>query len=312
MNKLTFARDFNKLLEVLKRKESYFSGGKFISVVREIDPYFPDYTQFINSRKSENKSTSRRDYFYDILLEMGEVDRNMLFNRLYETAEEMRNSYQPTEEYHIQDEIPFPQPISTDQINIALESKPSSLANPNVFISYAWESEELKKWVKQLAIDLRKNGINATIDQWTMIPGDQMTHFMEKSIRENTYILIVCTPVYKMKSEDRMGGGGYEGDIMTSEVAANSNHRKFIPILKYGSKNESLPSWLAGKYYVDLSTSSLYEHNFEDLLTTIFDSREVAPDLGLIPNRFRQSALTARSSSTGDIDNVKIKGIIVD
>ncbi|WP_020597360.1 toll/interleukin-1 receptor domain-containing protein [Spirosoma panaciterrae] len=312
MNNLTFAREFNKLLEVLNRKESYFSGGKFISVVREIDPYFPDYTQFINSRKSDNKSTSRKDYFYDILLEMNESDRSILINRLYETAEEMKNSFQPTDEFYTQDEISFHQHKPSDKDKVELASKPVSSGHPNVFISYAWESDELKKWVKQLATDLRKNGVDAIIDQWAMVPGDQMTHFMEKSIRENTYVLIVCTPAYKKKSEDRTGGVGYEGDIMTAEVAAGSNHRKFIPILKYGTKHESLPSWLAGKYYIDLSTSSHFDHNFEDLLTTIFNAREVAPNLGLIPDRFRQSSISANSSIPGENDNVKIKGIVVD
>jgi hypothetical protein len=31
--------------------------------------------------------------------------------------------------------------------------------NPKVFISYAWESDDLKDWVKNLAIELRNNGI---------------------------------------------------------------------------------------------------------------------------------------------------------
>lgn len=104
--------------------------------------------------------------------------------------------------------------------------------NPKAFISYAWETDEIKLWVKELAIKLRADGIDAKLDQWEVVPGDQMPHFMEKSVRDNDYVLIVCTPKYKSKSENRVGGVGYEGDIMTAEVLQNSNHRKFIPILE--------------------------------------------------------------------------------
>lgn len=55
--------------------------------------------------------------------------------------------------------------------------------NPTTFISYAWESDDLKTWVKNLATQLREKGIDAKLDQWEVIPGDQMPHFMEKSVR---------------------------------------------------------------------------------------------------------------------------------
>jgi hypothetical protein len=107
--------------------------------------------------------------------------------------------------------------------------------NPKAFISYAWESEEAKIWVKELATELRNDGIDAKLDQWEIVPGDQMPHFMEKSVRENDYVLIICTPKYKTKSEDRIGGVGYEGDIMTAEVLQNSNHRKIYSNFKIGN-----------------------------------------------------------------------------
>nr|WP_235879877.1 hypothetical protein [Polyangium aurulentum] len=39
---------------------------------------------------------------------------------------------------------------------------------------------------------------------------------------------------YKAKSDDRQGGVGYEGDIITAEVFTRANYRKFIPILRKG------------------------------------------------------------------------------
>jgi hypothetical protein len=184
--------------------------------------------------------------------------------------------------------------------------------NPKTFISYAWESDDAKEWVKKLATELRNDGIDAKLDQWEVVPGDQMPHFMEKSVRENDYVLIICTPKYKSKSENRIGGVGYEGDIMTAEVLQTSNHRKFIPILKFGTKETSIPSWLQGKYYVDLSNQTHYDNNYPDLTTTLLNSREGAPALGKL-------ATTAKPITTEKViepipkdEPIKINGIVID
>lgn len=181
---------------------------------------------------------------------------------------------------------------------------------PTTFISYAWESEELKSWVKDLATQLRSNGIDAKLDQWEVLPGDQMPHFMEKSVRENDFVLLICTTKYKAKSEERIGGVGYEGDIMTAEVLQNSNHRKFIPILKSGTKDTSLPTWLKGKYFVDLSSEQHFANNFEDLLTTLLNARETAPALGKIQPKYINENYK-QPEIISDEDVVKIKGILV-
>lgn len=186
--------------------------------------------------------------------------------------------------------------------------------NPKAFISYAWESEEVKLWVNKLATNLRVDGIDAKLDQWELTPGDQIPHFMEKSVRENDYVLIICTPKYKLKSEDRVGGVGYEGDIMAAEVLQNSNQRKFIPILKAGTIDTSIPSWLKGKYYVDLSNNTHYEINYPDLTTTLLNQRETAPTLGSVPKIKvnEKIGLSEFAVTPSNDDVIKIKGILID
>jgi hypothetical protein len=136
---------------------------------------------------------------------------------------------------------------------------------------------------------------------------------MEKSVRENDYVLIICTSKYKSKSENRIGGVGYEGDIMTAEVLQNSNHRKFIPVLKSGTKETSIPSWLQGKYYVDLSNQSHYEKNYSDLKTTLLNARESAPKLGEIETKVT-TAKEAESelSPVSKVEPIRIRGIVID
>jgi len=79
---------------------------------------------------------------------------------------------------------------------------------PTSFISYSWDDEAHKEWVRKLAERLRGDGIDVTLDRWAAVPGDQLPVFMEKSIRENQFIIVICTPRYKVRSDNREGGVG--------------------------------------------------------------------------------------------------------
>ena len=91
---------------------------------------------------------------------------------------------------------------------------------------------------------------------------------MEQAIKESEFVLIVCTPAYKDKSEGRKGGVGYEGNVMTAELFARSNQRKFIPVLRAGNHTTALPGWLAGKSYLDLRGDGTGK-DFEELVSTL-------------------------------------------
>lgn len=123
-------------------------------------------------------------------------------------------------------------------------------AMKSAFISYSWDDDDHREWIRALAERLRADGIDVTIDRWAAVPGDQLPAFMERAIRDNQFVVIVCTPRYKQRSDAREGGVGYEGDIMTSEVMTSQNHRKFIPVLRSGVWSQAAPSWLSGKYYM--------------------------------------------------------------
>lgn len=182
------------------------------------------------------------------------------------------------------------------------------MSTPKAFISYSWDDDDHKTWVAKLATDLRSDGVDTILDQWHTVLGDQLPFFMEKEIRENDYVLIICTPDYKLKSDERKGGVGYEGDIMTAEVLNKGNHRKFIPVLARGTWEESAPTWLKGKFYVDLSTEEMYEKNYSDLTATLLGTK---PD---VPPLQKSSQLTHAESHAGTQPDepIKIVGVIVD
>jgi hypothetical protein len=75
---------FNRLFKIIDRKgtECYYSGPRFIRQVQEIEPDFPNYSEFIEGRSQGNLSTTRRDYFKDILIFMKEPHRFELVNNI--------------------------------------------------------------------------------------------------------------------------------------------------------------------------------------------------------------------------------------
>ena len=307
--------EYNKLFNAINERgtSTYFSGGRFIDIIREFDPNFYDYNQYIAYRNENGLSTSRKSYFYDILTKFEENIRKQIIQRIWEEVKLSQPeiySDEQEEDYSTLDNI-----IVKQQPNVRHQEplqRSEVFTNPTAFISYAWEDDGIKEWVRTLATQLRNQGIDAKLDQWEVVPGDQLPHFMERSVRENDYILLICTQKYKMKSENRLGGVGYEGDIMTGEVLQKPNHRKFIPILQSGTKETSIPSWLQGKYYIDLSNTSHFQKNFEDLTTTLLNAREIAPKLGDISKKIPQKDLNVDNLSESDDETVKIKGILVD
>lgn len=96
-----------------------------------------------------------------------------------------------------------------------------------------------------------------------------MPQFMEQSIANSGFVLIICTPTYKIKADARKGGVGYEESIISSDVYINQNHRKYITVLASGTWAESTPIWAGGKYGVDLSINPYSEDEYKKLIRTI-------------------------------------------
>lgn len=201
--------------------------------------------------------------------------------------------------------------------NAPSDARSTSTTNhvPSAFLSYSWDSPPHKAWVRELAARLRQDGVEAILDQWETVLGDQLPVFMERALRENDYVLIICTPRYKQRSESRAGGVGYEGDIMTAEIVAQGNHRKFIPVLASGTWEQAAPSWLRGKYHIDLSGRPYADEQYRDLLTTLHGQRQGAPPIGqpfsTVDPRHAVSAADP-PKPTSDDEDIRIEGVIVD
>jgi hypothetical protein len=187
----------------------------------------------------------------------------------------------------------------------------------SAFISYSWDDDAHRDWVRTLAQRLRADGVEVALDRWAAVPGEQLPAFMERAIRENEFVIIICTPRYKQRSDARVGGVGYEGDIMTAEVMNSQNNRKFIPVLRSGTWQKATPSWLSGKYYINLGGSPYSERDYEDLVRTLLGIRETAPPVGkpmstLSPKTAGRESISTPPSSSSQFEDIKITRVIVE
>ena len=181
-------------------------------------------------------------------------------------------------------------------------------ASTTAFISYSWDTDEHRAWVSELAERIRGDGVDVKLDQWETAPGDQLTEFMERGIRDHDFVVIICTPKYRQRSNSREGGVGYEGDVMTAEVMTNGNHRKFIPVWRSGEWENAAPSWLAGKYRIDLSGDPYNEEQYADLIRTLIGERPKPPPIGPRPRRGGRpgAAETPSEASAGEPEPVPV------
>ena len=82
---------YNRLWRLIDAKGNcYFSGPRFLNIIREVNLDLPSYNQLIDERRVAGKSTTRRDYFYDVLMELDEPTRwravNLVLNEVEDDA----------------------------------------------------------------------------------------------------------------------------------------------------------------------------------------------------------------------------------
>src|SRR5260370_28552943 len=132
------------------------------------------------------------------------------------------------------------------------------MSAPKAFISYSHDSKAHKNWVLKLASDLRVKGVDVVFDQWDLVAGQDVSLFMQRGISEADRVIMVCSTDYVTKSEQGVGGAGYERLIVTAEVVNSIDTIKFIPILRGASSSKKTPSFLGPRIYID------FENDAED------------------------------------------------
>jgi len=171
---------------------------------------------------------------------------------------------------------------------------------PKCFVSYSHGSQDHDNWVLTIASKLRNNGVNVILDQWDLRLGSDVMHFMESSVRESERVVIICTPKYAEKANSGMGGAGYEKMIVTGEIYHHQQSTKFIPLLRRGSKDSGLPTYLKSKNYIDFTDDSKFATKFDELLRDILNvPLRPKPKLGV--SKFAMSEKKAETPMSDEV-----------
>lgn len=297
---------YNRLFELINNPgdtATYFSGPRFINTVREYEPYFPDYNQFIEQRNREGKSTSRKIFYYDILLGLKEDMRFKVVERMLEILKPFQS-----EKVDKIDELLGKKAVKKKTI-VVPEVKKVVSDNPIVFISYSWDDEQHKEWVLNLADRLCADGIDALLDRYDLKPGKNLPHFVEQSIVNADRIIIVFTPNYKLKADRRVGGVGFEYSIMNADLYNNqTTNEKIIPVLRSGSEEDSIPAFMQQFIHIDTRNNDNFENSYVDLLREIYNEPAIQkPTLGAKPTFEKKNSEEVEKPKIGSKPKLKKK-----
>ena len=127
--------------------------------------------------------------------------------------------------------------MKRDQRNTSgeLPSFMTAPSAPKVFISYSHDSKEYANRVLELATQLRKDGVDATIDQYVPSPPEGWPLWMERQVEQSDFVLMVFSERYhrRCRGEEMPGigkGVAWESILISNELY-NSPHfnTKFLP-----------------------------------------------------------------------------------
>jgi small GTP-binding protein len=147
---------------------------------------------------------------------------------------------------------------------------------PACFISYAWGVPDHERWVeKQLALDLQKAGIGVVLDRWHNAQiGASVSRFIER-VEASDRIVVVGTPLYRRKYENKEVGTGYvvaaEVDLIANRLLGTEMQKESVlPLLLDGEKTASLPPLLHGRVYADFRDEGAYFARVFDLILSLY------------------------------------------
>ncbi|HEY6252399.1 MAG TPA: tetratricopeptide repeat protein [Candidatus Angelobacter sp.] len=164
-----------------------------------------------------------------------------------------------------------------------------------VFISYSHDSPEQMAMVLEFSDKLREDGIDASVDQYEVVPSGGWAVWTETQIRESDFVIVVCTETYLKRAEGREELNKGHGVIWESFLAiqhvynAAVKDKKFIPILLDGAKPDDIPVPLQGRPYYLASSEAGYEELYRRLTNQPRVKRPVLGKRKSLPPRQRQS-----------------------
>ena len=180
--------------------------------------------------------------------------------------------------------------------------------HPVVFISYSWDDDSHKAWVKKLADELMSNGIYVFYDGYAP-DGTNLVQFMKDGIKRANKVLIIGTPIYKEKLERNNGGAKFEDQIINTAIYHNTGTTKFIPLLRRGDGfDDSFSELIEIRKGYDFRIDDNFKVEFIRLVKMLWGEPESKmPQLGAKPIFLEESCTEAVTTNSIQESWIKLR-----
>ena len=159
-----------------------------------------------------------------------------------------------------------------------------------VFISYSLDSTEHEQSVFVFSKRLRDDGVDAILDQYES-PPEGWPAWMERSIAEADFVLMICTSKYRLRVENKDEPARGHGVVWEASIIYNHLYRakmispKFIPVLFAGSSVHDVPMPVAGFTRYDVSNEAGYNALFRRLTNQPLVEKPTLGKLNILPSK---------------------------
>lgn len=180
--------------------------------------------------------------------------------------------------------------------------------HPIVFISYSWDDDSHKAWVKKLADELVSYGIYVIYDGYAQ-DGTNLVLFMRNGIKRADKVLIIGTPIYKEKLERNNGGAKFEDQIINTAIYHDAGTTKFIPLLRRGGGfKDSFSELIEIRKGYDFRIDDNFKVEFVSLVKTLWGEPESKmPKLGAKPSFLEESFMEFVAISSTQESWIKLR-----
>jgi hypothetical protein len=145
-----------------------------------------------------------------------------------------------------------------------------NMENIKVFISYSWDGDQHRAWVKKFVDALEEiEEITTVWDGYDLDSLVDKNFFMEQGIHDADYVIVISTAQYKAKANDRTNGVGIETFLTSALHWKGLLKDKRSKIIEARREPDSTPRYLEGHFYIDFVQDAQFPKKFDELLALL-------------------------------------------
>jgi SEFIR domain/NACHT domain len=145
-----------------------------------------------------------------------------------------------------------------------------------VFVSYAHDSERHKSQVLAFCELLRRNNIDADLDQWNTVPRPDWYPWMIKQVTESDHVIIVASPAYKRVGDGNAASDDHRGVQSEAALLRDLLHGdrqtwtpKLLPVILPGFSIDDIPLFLQPHSATHYPIAELTRSGIDELLQAL-------------------------------------------